>query len=232
MSIESRLVDLVAQIAPWAAPIPTAYLVGRATVLHLAWPVEVGIVAAVIIESLGLATTSTALALREYNASKRQSDPAAPFPLAAGLVGAYLVVAVLLTVALDTVPVLAVYAPAIFPFLSLAGMTVLALRHDQARRVAAIADSRAAAAEERRQARESKRQATAIATAVPAAVAEQDGNGGTGGNGDRPHLTFAEFCRAYPEVADLTGRQVAALAGTSERTGRNWLALRKKERVI
>ena len=86
MTLESRLVDLVAQIAPWAAPIPTAYLVGRATVLHLAWPVEVGIVAAVIIESLGLATTSTALALREYNASKRQADPAAPFPLAAGLV--------------------------------------------------------------------------------------------------------------------------------------------------
>jgi len=161
-NLESAAVDLVAKIAPWAAPIPTAYLVGRATVLHLAWPVEVGIVAAVIVESLGLATTATALDLREYNASKRKTDPAAPFPLAAVLVGAYLAVAVVLTVALDTVPALATYAPAIFPLLSLTGVTVLALRADQRRRLAAIAGVKAERQAERQAARQGTRQAGVV----------------------------------------------------------------------
>jgi hypothetical protein len=58
--IESVLTNAVAKTAPWAVPIPTAYLVGRATVDHLHWPVWVGVVAAVVVESLGLATTATA----------------------------------------------------------------------------------------------------------------------------------------------------------------------------
>lgn len=85
--LENLAVDLVAKVAPWCAPLPTAYLVGRATVVHLGWPDAVGIVAAVIVESLGLATAATALELREYNQGRRKSDPAAPFILAAGLVG-------------------------------------------------------------------------------------------------------------------------------------------------
>ena len=97
-----------------------------------------GIVAAIIVESLGLATTTTALELREYNAGKRKSDPRAPFALAAVLVGVYLVVAVGLTVALDIVPTLAVYSPAIFPALSLCGVTTLAIRGDHKRRVESI----------------------------------------------------------------------------------------------
>jgi len=220
-AIEHAATDLVARVAPWLSPLPTAYLVGRATVLHLAWPVEVGIVAAVIVECLGLATTVTALDLREYNASKRKTDPVAPFPLAAMLVGVYLVVAVVLTVALDTVPMLATYAPALFPGLSLAGMMILALRHDHARRLAAIAESKAEAAADRRERRQERRQMAELPAAI-AGPADNDGNGG------RPRLTYAEFCRAYPEIAGLTGRQVAAATGMSERTCRLWLARRKK----
>jgi len=103
----------------------------------------VAVVAAIIVESLGLATTATALDLREYNASKRKSDPRAPFTLAAVLVGVYLVVALALTVALDIAPVLATYSPAIFPLLSLVGVSVLALRADHKRRVGAIAQEKA-----------------------------------------------------------------------------------------
>ena len=103
----------------------------------------VGIVAAVIVESLGLATTATALELRDYNAGKRKTDPAAPFTLAAVLVGIYLVVAVGLTVALDILPEVAVYSPAIFPLLSLCGVTVLALRGDHRRRIEAIVQDKA-----------------------------------------------------------------------------------------
>lgn len=141
--VEETLTDLIAGLAPWLTPVPTAYLVGRATVAYLRWPVWVAVIAAVIIEALGLSAVNTALALREYNASRRKVDPRAPFEVAAALAGVYLTVAVLLTVALDIAPALARYAPAVFPLLSLTGVTVLALRSDQRRRLAAIAQERA-----------------------------------------------------------------------------------------
>lgn len=155
--LENTAIDLVAKIAPWAAPLPTAYLVGAATIRHLHWPAIVGVVAAVIIESLGLATTSTALTLRDYNASKRKSDPQAPFTLAVALVAVYFVTAVGLTVALDILPGLAVYSPGVFPFLSLAGVTVLALRSDHRRRVEEIEADKEKRSRQRSQRRSSKR---------------------------------------------------------------------------
>ncbi len=154
--LETKLTNGVARLSPWLAPIPTAYLVGRATLLHLAWPWPIAAVAAVIIECLGLAAVNTALELREYNASKRKSDPTAPFALGAVLVGVYVVVATGLTVALDIFPALAVYSPAIFPLLSLAGVTIIALRSDHGRRLAAIESVKA----ERQGKRQGNRQST------------------------------------------------------------------------
>lgn len=158
-AIETRITDLIAGLAPWLAPIPTAYLVGRATLGALGWPLAVAICAALIVESLGLTATNTALALWQYNRQRRKTDPAAPFALAAGLVLAYVAVAVLLTVALDVTPSLARYAPAIWPALSLTGVTLLALRADHARRLDLIQadkqerrDARRAAAQESAQA--------------------------------------------------------------------------------
>lgn len=95
-------VDLVAKVAPWFAPIPTAYLVGRATVNHLEWPVAIGVLAAGVIESLGLVTCATALDLYQFNHNRRKNDPPAPFWLAAFLIFLYFIVAILLTVVLDT----------------------------------------------------------------------------------------------------------------------------------
>ncbi len=140
--IETSLVDVVSKIAPWCAPIPTAFLVGRATILYLAWPWPVALVAAIIIECLGLSATSTALTLYEYNQARRKNDSGAPFGLALALVMIYFAVATGLTVALDIFPTLARYAPAIFPTLSLTGITVLALRGDHKRRIAVIENER------------------------------------------------------------------------------------------
>ena len=83
--IERALTDLIARFAPWLSPLPTAYLSARATILHLAWPVALGVVAGVIIESLGLAAINTALELYDYNRSRRKTDPAAPLWIAVGL---------------------------------------------------------------------------------------------------------------------------------------------------
>jgi hypothetical protein len=148
--LESGGVDFVARIAPWASPLPTAFLTARATVRHLGWPNEIGVIAGVIVECLGLAATSTALTLRAYNQSKRRSDPKAPFALAATLVAVYFGSVTLLTVLLDTLPVLSVYAPLAFPVLSLAGVATLALRGDHWRRLTAIEKDKAERRERRR----------------------------------------------------------------------------------
>jgi len=211
--LDGFAVDLVAKLAPWAAPIPTAYLVGRATVEHLAWPVWVGFVAAVIVESLGLATTSTALTLREYNAEKRKSDPSAPFVLAAALVGVYLVVAVGLTVALDIVPALAVYSPAIFPLLSLTGVTVLALRGDHRRRVAEIEKGKA---ERRKRRAERKRNGGGTKPArAPEPVTAQ------AAHYTATSATTRERARAVLlERPGISGSELGRTLGRSERLGR------------
>jgi hypothetical protein len=142
-SFENGAIDLVAKIAPWCAPVPTAYLVGRATVNHLEWPVPIGFLAAAVIESLGLVTCATALDLYQFNQNRRKNDPPAPFLLAVFLIVIYFLVAVLLTVVLDTQPSWSVIAPAIFPFLSLEGVTVIALRKDYQKRIQQIANEKA-----------------------------------------------------------------------------------------
>ncbi len=139
---ESKITSLISRLSPWLAPAPTAYLVGRATMQHLGWPFPIAFIAAIIIECLGLTTVATTLELREYNRTKRKSDPVAPFSLAAFMAGSYLGVAIGLTVMLDIVPTLAIYAPAIFPLMSLAGVTVIALRDDHQRRLAPILEEK------------------------------------------------------------------------------------------
>lgn len=155
---EVTVVDLVAKLAPWAAPLPTAYLVYSRSITHLHWPPWVALTAAIVIESLGLSTTATALRLYNYNATRKQYpshyttddikksrmrvDPKAPMVLPLLLVGTYVITAELLTVILDisSKPSLTLvdYAPAVFPLLSLTGVTILATRAAHTQRLAAI----------------------------------------------------------------------------------------------
>jgi len=172
-------------------------------------------VAAILIESLGLATATAALELREYNRGKRKSDSAAPFWLAASLVGVYLTVAIGLTIALDIFPTLATYAPAIFPILSLTGVTVLALRTDHKRRLEAIEQEKAA----RKAARNRNRKPAQEAERIPAPVPE----------------TVPLASARYTETSDetkvrarvvlaerpgISGSELGRLLGRSERLGR------------
>lgn len=153
---ESTLVNLVAKCAPWLAPLPSAWVVYLKTTTLLGFPHLVALVAGLVIEALGLASVSTALTLREYNASKRKSDPSAPFALALALALVYFVSVVSLTVVLELVPEVATYALVIFPFLSLTGATCLALRADHRRRLASIETVK----QERKAKRQSNRQAS------------------------------------------------------------------------
>jgi hypothetical protein len=169
MTIETRAVTIVSRLAPWLSPLPTAYLVARAAVNHLAWPLPMAVVGALIVETLGLATAVTALELYQYNRSKRQADPTAPFLLAVVLVVIYFASAIILTVLLDIAPLLAVYSQAIFPVLGLVGVLNLAVRSDHAARLAAIEQEKADRKAERaaQKAERAAQPAPAIAQPVP-----------------------------------------------------------------
>jgi hypothetical protein len=216
-----KVTEIILQIFPWLTPIPTAWLIGRATSVHLQWPIPVAVIAALIIEGLGFSAVAVALMLRNYNASKRQKDPAAPLWVALVLVGVYFVTAVSLTILMDIIPGLAVYAPAIFPVFSLCGMTIAALYFDHRSRLTGIEAEKAE--------RKAERKAAQLA-----------GNNGKNGNRNFPVNSENSESGNLPELAtnisdwrQLPADDKALIAGMStaeimqhyrvtDRTARNW----------
>jgi hypothetical protein len=152
-AVERNLVKLVAKLAPWLAPFPSAYFVARSGMAHLALPLPVAIVVAAIIETLGLSAVHSALWLADWNATKRKADPTAPVVVTIALGAVYLLATLGLVVFLEVWPGLATYAPALFPALAVVGGVNLALISQQERREAAVKVEKA----ERKAARQSVR---------------------------------------------------------------------------
>jgi len=148
--LDGALVQIVAQVAPWLAPLPTAWLVYDRTQQHLGWPWWVALLAGLTLEALGVAILATTLEQYSYNRGKRKSDPKAPLWIPLLLVGLYFVAAELLTVALDIAPGwVAPLAPAVFPVLSVAAFAVLGVRADHQQRLTEIEQGKADAKAER-----------------------------------------------------------------------------------
>lgn len=208
---ESGLVEVASKVGPILAPVPTAYLVGASSVRHLDWPWPIGVIAAVVVECLGLASTGLALTLWDYQKSKRKSDPPSPFWLSLVIVTAYFVVAVVLTVVLDIVPSLAIYAPALFPALSLAGVTILAVRIDHRERLAQIERRRVKDRADRDQRKAEKVESVRSVS----------------GQVTAPEIRWpdkAAFVTDTDRPDGLTTNQLAEMAGIAPRTARRWLA--------
>jgi hypothetical protein len=125
---------MVANFSPYIAPVPSAFFVARASILHLEIPLIVGIIVGVVIETLGFSSVHTWLLLTDWNTKSRKTDAKAPAKYALLLVIFYLIVTVSLTVGLEIIPHLAVYTPAIFPCLALIGAVNLILIAQQEQR--------------------------------------------------------------------------------------------------
>ena len=161
------LVNIVANVAPWIAPLPTAWLIYDRTMVHLRWPAWVAIAAGVTLELLGVAILATTLELYNYNHDKRKSDPVAPVWIGLILVGVYAASAILLVVILDIAPGVAIYSQAVYPALSVASFALLALRTDHERRVSEIAVQKADAKDKRARKRAEKTMQKAQAGVAP-----------------------------------------------------------------
>lgn len=166
-NLERNAIKVVAKVSPWLAPFPSAYFVARSAMVHLSLPLSVAVIVAAIIETLGLATVHTALWAYDWNAHKRKSDPGAPVGLAMALGAVYVVATLGLVVFLEVWPVLATYAPALFPALAVVGALNLALISRQEQREAAVKVEKA----ERQAARQARRQAVRQPVSVQASKA-------------------------------------------------------------
>lgn len=214
------IVSAIATVAPFLMLAPTAYLVAWRTVQHLAWPLWVAVIAAVGLEALGLVIAVTGLDAWTWNRSKRAKDPSAPVALPVALLAVYFVSAEALTFGLDIAsgPVtFAKLTQAVFPVLGLAGMVTLAIRYDHEQRRREVADGKAEAKAERARKRVQKLPETGqvlpeVSTPVTEPLPEW-----------RP-TSWQAFMAAHPDMADMTGKRIAELAGVSDRTGRNWKA--------
>ena len=145
IGLEAWLTNVIAGFVPWLAPVPSAALVANATQKHLKWTEPIAVIAGVIIEGLGLTSTSTALTLWDFNARKDDREQKAPFGIAALLVGVYFVSTIALTVVLDANSGLTQYAPAIFPILAIVATVNIALRSQHTHRLERIAAAEEAA---------------------------------------------------------------------------------------
>lgn len=134
---EQRLIKLIARIAPWLGPVPSAWLVGRAVELHLSFPWYMALVTALVVESLGLVSMYNWQNFTDWNRRKLKTDAPAPagLPLALGVF--YLALTIGLVVILEVVPSLATYAPAAMPLLAAVGTINLTLLAGQEAREAA-----------------------------------------------------------------------------------------------
>jgi len=132
---EEGVIDFVAKLSPWLAPLPSAFFVYQATMDHLTtWP-ALAVTIAIVIETLGLTTTHTALGMHAWNQThKGQPEKQSPFWLSVILAVAYIIATLSLILVLEILPNLEHYAPAMFPLLAVVGAVNLALRsHHNAR---------------------------------------------------------------------------------------------------
>lgn len=136
--LEKNAVRIVAKLSPWLAPLPSAYFVARSAITYLALPLPVAVIVALIIETLGLATVHTALWAHDWNTHRRKTDPSAPLGLCIALGGVYVVATLGLVVFLEVWPLLATYAPALFPALAVVGALNLAMISRQEQREAVV----------------------------------------------------------------------------------------------
>ncbi len=117
----------------------TAYVVSRAAMQYLDFTIGWAIILAVGIELTGIVSVANALTAHEWNATKREGDPAAPQKTAIAAMMVYFVTIIVLTVTLESFGEHATYSFALLPFLGITAAYGQAFRVSHQKRVSAVA---------------------------------------------------------------------------------------------
>lgn len=204
---EAMTLSVVGRLASWVAPLPTAIMAARSIAdiftLSITWA---GIISAAQ-ELVGLTTTSLYMNAKDWNTTKRQTDPAANQRLALGCMVGYFAVDFLIIligagIDYERTGHWYVFGAVLFPLMGIIGVLVLNERVAQFRREAAVAEAKATEAAERKAKREEKRSAKAALAAQREAQQAQ-------------LETQPAQCGAFPEHARRTFEYYERNAGAT-----------------
>jgi hypothetical protein len=166
-AMENTLVDVVAAMTPWIAPLVPAAIGYMNVKQYLGFEPWLAFVYALVVEFLGLATVTTALQFWSWNQETPLASPQiqvqdlggkgeAPFLLALVTALFYLVITLAVNVILDQGTVTVRVVKALASTFSIVGALTLALRSQQAKRQAAVDEAKAQKLEQSRQTAEQR----------------------------------------------------------------------------
>lgn len=103
-ALNAELMELVSFLAPWLAPIPSAYMVYRAGVTNFHLPELVALCMAGLIEGAGIMAIHTATRIEFYEINRRKSDPEPIDGKLGWAILAYIVLVLAVTILTDVLP--------------------------------------------------------------------------------------------------------------------------------
>lgn len=154
-NLENKLLNFVAGLSPWLAPLIPTYFAAYNAYYYLAkgkdwWDVGMVVAIALVVEFIGLAGVHTAIQFWNWNRVKLKTDDAAPLAMSVLAVVFYVTIVILVNAILDY---FAVADPSRLPYVKIAAVGLLSLL---ALNSALIVALRAGQSERERKAEESK----------------------------------------------------------------------------
>ena len=223
-----KIMKIIFSFIPLLAPIPAAWVVYRAAVIYLEWPVPVAGVAALTVEGLGFVSVNLAQRMYTFNHTLRMDERAmkviAPTWQAAAVTVLYLIVTISMIALLDVFTELTHYIPAVFPLLGITGAALWAIYQEQESREQLLAEYRQKKEKERKQRKQEKQLADAstdklqeqVAPARSKLARKMSKQGGKLQEQGRKQPVQDEALLAYWRDKPLASdRQVAEQFGTS-----------------
>lgn len=232
-AMELMLVDVIAALIPWLAPVIPAYMAWQHMTSVLEFPGWVAGVGAAVVEFLGLSTVHTTFTFWQYNDEraarrvqhqtkarvKRKTQPkraaGAPVLVAGITAGVYLAVIITVNVLLDDAAMIERMAKALLSLLGTVAAVTLAIRAQHARRLSDADERKAQIAQARIETRNLLRN-VAQPTVQGRAIAQ---------------LTYDDFAQAIASNGShgWSGTLIAKQFGVSRRTGNYWLNKWRKD---
>lgn len=129
---EKSFLDFLSALVPYCVPVIPAYLTFFHVQKEMAFPVWVAVTSAFVVETLGMASVSTAIRFWYHNQKYKKGDNKAPFQLAIGVYIFYIAVVILVNVILEIVSGnrggWVILAIALFTLLSVPSGVLIAIR--------------------------------------------------------------------------------------------------------
>lgn len=134
---EKSFLDIVSAIIPYGVPVIPAFLMYHNARQQMSFPHEVALVSAIVVEGLGLASVTTAIQFYRNNQRYKDEKNKAPFWVAVGVYGFYILIVMLVNVILEWVSGersgWVILAIALFMLLGIPAGVLIGIRHQFAK---------------------------------------------------------------------------------------------------